>query len=542
MFGDNPFLTKKDSLVEAVRQAQEDGEIRRQAEAIVNEAFGVYNRNAVVREDLAAYDAAIEEAYADLKEGKKEKLETERKETPVGQRPHGPGWTLKKSGQQTNKPNDTWERKYKKVGVNEEKKLADKDYDRDGKVETSKKEVWGSRLRAAKASGKYKGPVDEKKMWEEEKELSSKQKKMAAVAGNPKKIDAPDLAALRAGKKMDEAKGTAAVQNMKHRDFKETRHPNPGAVTKAPVPGVSIAEEDRLDEVSKRTAISAYREKEAQERDTSKLGGLIKRKWGKETAKHAERAGAQSSVGLVRRGEDRGKEDSIARDKRLGSAARMTKGGKVHKQDTATLKGNIKRRLGSHTKPGHLPEETMDEAAYSAKAARAGKDIGKPGKMFSKIASKAGERYGSEERGKKVAGAILKRIRAKHMKEDAINEAPIVPASALKPGQSLRDYLNAKQGLTRRETPAAKPSSAPTPPARPTMGSDLPTIDKGPAPGPASTPQTAAATASAKPSAPMPPSRPSGVGTSEPGADASKFVRSQLKESVQVGENNYRIV
>ncbi len=60
----------------------------------------------------------------------------------------------------------------------------------------------------------------------------------------------------------------------------------------------------------------------------------------------------------------------------------------------------------------------MKEAAYSAKAARAGKDIGKPGKMFSKIAAKAGKKYGSEERGKAVAGAILKRIRAKHMKED----------------------------------------------------------------------------------------------------------------------------
>ena len=96
--------------------------------------------------------------------------------------------------------------------------------------------------------------------------------------------------------------------------------------------------EETLDEVSKGAAISAYREKEAQDRDTSKLGGLIKRKWGKETAKHAERAGAQSSVGLIRRGEDRGKEDSIARDKRLGSPARKTKGGKIHKQDTTTLK------------------------------------------------------------------------------------------------------------------------------------------------------------------------------------------------------------
>ena len=54
----------------------------------------------------------------------------------------------------------------------------------------------------------------------------------------------------------------------------------------------------------------------------------------------------------------------------------------------------------------------IKEASYSAKAARAGKDIGKPGKMFSKIAKSAGEKYGSEERGEKVAGAVLKRLRA----------------------------------------------------------------------------------------------------------------------------------
>lgn len=60
----------------------------------------------------------------------------------------------------------------------------------------------------------------------------------------------------------------------------------------------------------------------------------------------------------------------------------------------------------------------LKEASYSAKAARAGKDIGKPGKMFKKIASDAAERYGSEERGKKVAGAVLAKIRAKHMEEN----------------------------------------------------------------------------------------------------------------------------
>lgn len=36
-------------------------------------------------------------------------------------------------------------------------KMADKDYDKDGKIETSKAEVMGSRMRAAKMAGKMKG-------------------------------------------------------------------------------------------------------------------------------------------------------------------------------------------------------------------------------------------------------------------------------------------------------------------------------------------------------------------------------------------------
>jgi len=55
------------------------------------------------------------------------------------------------------------------------------------------------------------------------------------------------------------------------------------------------------------------------------------------------------------------------------------------------------------------------EEVYSAKAARHGADIGKPGKNFAKIAKKASEKYGSKESGEKVAGAILAKIRSKHM-------------------------------------------------------------------------------------------------------------------------------
>lgn len=51
--------------------------------------------------------------------------------------------------------------------------------------------------------------------------------------------------------------------------------------------------------------------------------------------------------------------------------------------------------------------------SYSAKKAAAGKDIGKPGKQFGKIAASAAKEYGSKEAGERVAGAVLARLRAK---------------------------------------------------------------------------------------------------------------------------------
>jgi hypothetical protein len=70
MFNNRFNSSKNDPLIEAVKQAQAEGDLRRQAVAYVNEQFGVFSRNAVVREDLAAYDAAIEEAVKCMKEGK----------------------------------------------------------------------------------------------------------------------------------------------------------------------------------------------------------------------------------------------------------------------------------------------------------------------------------------------------------------------------------------------------------------------------------------------------------------------------------------
>jgi hypothetical protein len=83
------------------------------------------------------------------------------------------------------------------------------------------------------------------------------------------------------------------------------------------------------------------------------------------------------------------------------------KNGKIDKEDFKLLK-----------KEKDTQNDQVDESSYSAKAARHGEDIGKPGKNFAKIASKAGTKYGSKEAGARVAGAILKKLRSEEYTED----------------------------------------------------------------------------------------------------------------------------
>jgi len=66
-------------------------------------------------------------------------------------------------------------------------------------------------------------------------------------------------------------------------------------------------------------------------------------------------------------------------------------------------KNKIKEMMGLTPSKGQ--EKMVDEARF-----KKGTDIGKPGKGFEKIEKKAAKQYGSEEAGKKVAGAILKKV------------------------------------------------------------------------------------------------------------------------------------
>ena len=83
--------------------------------------------------------------------------------------------------------------------------------------------------------------------------------------------------------------------------------------------------------------------------------------------------------------------------------------------DNPQLAQQIKQSIGKGEMtlmPGEEMSESDDD--YSAKKARAGKDIGKPGKNFAKIAKSSG----GGEKGKRIAGAVLAKLRAKTNEAD----------------------------------------------------------------------------------------------------------------------------
>jgi hypothetical protein len=73
---------------------------------------------------------------------------------------------------------------------------------------------------------------------------------------------------------------------------------------------------------------------------------------------------------------------------------------------SATKSKHEKGETKAQEKEEHTKE--VDEARF-----KKGEDVGKPGKGFAKVAKAAEKEYGSKEAGKKVAGAILKKVVAK---------------------------------------------------------------------------------------------------------------------------------
>jgi len=97
----------------------------------------------------------------------------------------------------------------------------------------------------------------------------------------------------------------------------------------------------------------------------------------------------------------------------------------TQEDNSMTFFYDLNKKLADLAKKQDLTESAQSIVAerstgdYSAKKAAAGKDIGKPGKMFSKIAKSAGKEYGSKAAGERVAGAVLNKLRTKESVDEA---------------------------------------------------------------------------------------------------------------------------
>ena len=347
MFNNRFNSSKNDPLVEAVKAARADGDTRRLAESMTNGLFGVFSRQAVVREHLSDYDFALEEAY-------------------------------------------------KCMSIKEEDKMADKDYDRDGKVETSKKEVWGSRLRAAKASGKYKGPVDEDSSNGLPPSDAAKQAGAAQQAQTPSST--PKRTGNAAGSTISNARDAAGMN-----------------------------EEEQIDELTKptaKTAMAAFHRAS----DSDVQSGEFKRSNRLYNWKQKNLPGKSA-----RNQKDTGKAELDDYDRKT-----VKKGGTLTKASQKDTKGEIKSRLGKHTKPKNLPEEHLDEATrkhFRQHAADIAKisDQGERNKAASAAAStyarlnprfdhakfhSAAGSTAHQDQKVSMKESVLAKLYAKHMKED----------------------------------------------------------------------------------------------------------------------------
>lgn len=254
---------------------------------------------------------------------------------------------------------------------------------------------------------------DEKKTrGQYDEELKGDQHKIDANKNN--KIDSQDFAILRGKKKVKEDMHFAKklIEGMKRSDIPasvrkargdapltpaEVKAPSKDSISASANLAKARNEETELDEASCDTAVKKH-EKKMHGKDG-------------EVAKHVDKMHKEDVEQIDE------KNVPTSPDKWASAKAAAKSKFAVYPSAYANAWASKKyKSMGGGWKSAkeevEFEEEMIDEkAGYSAKAARAGKDIGKPGKAFGMIAKKAGERYGSAEAGKRVAGAILAKLR-----------------------------------------------------------------------------------------------------------------------------------
>jgi len=256
-----------------------------------------------------------------------------------------------------------------------------KDYDGDGKVEPAKDEVWGSRAKAAAKSGHPFSEAAKPDFLDKDKDGNKKEPMKKAVKDVKVKEDSTKITKTASGGTVTKT-ATGSIHRAGPKGYGnkwdgETQDQAPAKASKA----------------SKSSA-----EKKADKSKDIKLPA-----WKGNVTRHSSNHGADKDDGT---GDI--KETSHQSATTMKHVKNPTAGEKAAAKDIKPGIAGYKDRidmLKSAEKDGRLKSE--------------GKDEGKPGKNFAKIAKSAGKHYGSKEAGERVAGAV----RAKLAKQGKLEEA-----------------------------------------------------------------------------------------------------------------------
>jgi hypothetical protein len=214
----------------------------------------------------------------------------------------------------------------------------------------------------------------------------------------------------------------------KSKTTKHTMKESPLSPTQTMVPGFQAggkAAQPTVIDVKNNPALKAALDKAAQQKQITTVGIQQPGQQPTATAPGAMGAANQPAVAEGGLGDVAKKIGGVA--KKVGSAALNKLG---HGSDEDLIR-DLQRKAGM-PQTGKLPQAVQNEAAMPVDdsdegaglgAGRSattleGKDEGKPGKNFAKIAKSAGEKYGSKAAGERVAGAV----RAKLAKQGKLEE------------------------------------------------------------------------------------------------------------------------
>lgn len=289
----------------------------------------------------------------------------------------------------------------------DEGKKAKKDYDGDGKVESGKDEYLGSRIKAAKKAGK----MDEGMGGE-----------MCAceACGGTGQVQAP------VKEWSPEAKAKAAKYNKKAKAYA-------AAAKRIDANKNGIPDDEEVEETTKPASKKKPVAKK-EETSTEESQGSSKHSYGQGIYENDEVKGAKKAK------QQNKEQDSELRDDDIDEATSST-GGTIEKDGDKTTHRREYKGTGKEDKINARHGDNRDEKHVGAGSSldmrnisggkgkplssddlEEGKDQGKPGKNFAKIAKKAAKEYGSKEAGERVAGAVKAKLAKQGKLEEGIGD------------------------------------------------------------------------------------------------------------------------